>query len=126
MWPISVATPWAPENTLPWSTTPPPTPVPSVMNTLFCVPAETPLTDSARPATVASLSTYTGRSVYCFISSMMGTSCQARLVQKGMMPVRWSMMPGMPMPMALTSSMRRPAFSTVARPSWAMSRITAT
>ena len=37
-------------------TMPPPTPVPSVRNTELATPAETPATDSARPATVASLS----------------------------------------------------------------------
>ena len=83
---------------------PPPTPVPSVTNTLSLQPADPPFTDSARPATVASLSTYTGTSVYFFISSRIGTPCQFRFVHSGTMPVRWSMMPGMPMPMALTSS----------------------
>ena len=57
MWPISEATPWEPVNTRSLMMMPPPTPVPSVMNTLLEQPADTPFTDSARPATVASLST---------------------------------------------------------------------
>ena len=125
MWPISVATPWLPENTLPPSTTPPPTPVPSVTNTLFSHPADTPATDSARPATVASLSTNTGTSTYFAISSTSGTSCQPRLVQKGMRPVRGSMMPGRPTPMASISPISWPLSRATWMARFAMSRITA-
>ena len=55
---------------------------------------------------------------------MMGTSCHLRFVQKGTTPVRWSMMPGMPMPMAFTSSSVWPLSLTADRPSVAMSWIT--
>ena len=95
------------------------------MNTLFTAPAATPATDSARPATVASLSTNTGRSMYLCISSTMGTSCQPRLVQKGTWPVRGSSTPGRPMPMAFMSPTVWPLFSTTRSASAAMSLMTA-
>ena len=87
----------------------PPTPVPSVRNTLACEPALTPATDSARPATVASLSTCTGLLMCLCISSTKGTSCQPRFVQKGMTPVLGSQMPGTPTPMPPMSAIVQPA-----------------
>ena len=58
---VTMAPNSAAEKLEPWNTSrpctmAPPTPVPRVMNTEFFTPADTPATDSARPATVASLS----------------------------------------------------------------------
>ena len=79
-------------------TMPPPTPVPSVRNTLEEVPLLTPATLSAKPATVASLSIKTGLLMYFCSSLRRGTSFQPMLVQKMTLPVFASAMPGMPMP----------------------------
>ena len=57
-------------------TMPPPTPVPSVRNTLEEVPLLTPATLSAKPATVASLSIKTGLLMYFCSSLRRGTSFQ--------------------------------------------------
>ena len=61
MWPISPPAPWEPSMTLPFTMTPPPTPVPRVTMTALRQPLAAPIQISPRAATLASLPTSTFR-----------------------------------------------------------------
>ena len=108
MCPISPPTPCAPLSTLPLKTMPPPTPVPRVTSMLLGTPREAPKTLSASAATLASLSTNTGRPSPSHSRSISGTFRQSRLLHSATSPVRGSCCPGMPTPTAAMSAIAWP------------------
>ena len=63
MWPHSPAIPYVPRNSWPPITSPPPIPVPRVMQTITEDPRPAPNRYSAHAAALASLSTISGRSI---------------------------------------------------------------
>src|ERR671932_663993 len=94
----------APRYGLPSRISPPPTPVPSVSMTMYRVPRPAPWAHSAIVAAFASLSIPTGRSKRSRIQARRSRSASGMFTEVTAFPLRWSIVEGMPKPIAATSS----------------------
>src|SRR5919202_1202081 len=94
----------APRYGLPSRISPPPMPVPSVSMTMYRVPRPAPWAHSASVAAFASLSIPTGRSKRSRIQARRSRSASGMFTEVTAFPLRWSIVDGMPNPIAATSS----------------------
>src|SRR5919202_875217 len=94
----------APRYGLPSRISPPPMPVPSVSMTMYRVPRPAPWAHSASVAAFASLSIPTGRSKRSRIQARRSRSASGMFTEVTAFPLRWSIVEGMPNPIAATSS----------------------
>src|SRR5919198_3289866 len=104
MCPSSAPAPIAPRYGLPSRISPPPTPVPSVSMTMCRVPRPAPWAHSASVAAFASLSIPTERSKRSRIQARRSRSASGMFTEVTAFPLRWSIVDGMPKPIAATSS----------------------
>src|SRR2546423_4420171 len=104
MWPSSAPAPIAPRYGLPSGISPPPTPVPSVSMTMWRVPRPAPWAHSASVAAFASLSIPTGRPKRSRIQARRSRSASGMFTEVTAFPLRWSIVDGIPNPIAATPS----------------------
>src|SRR5436190_12126733 len=119
VWPSSPAAPVAPRNGRPPSTSPPPTPVPTVNITRWettSLPAGSQA--SASPATLASLSTNTGSPSRSVRVARRGTPSSGRFTPDSARPVANSTAEGIPIPTAVVSGSRA---ASITAASWSTS-----